>query len=166
MEVNRADERFVKRAIELSGDGVLGGQGGPFGTTIVKDGRISGEGHDMVISTNDATAHAEVVAIREAGKNLNTLDLSGCDSYVNGPPCCMCLASIMRAGISRVCYLLSAKDAEHTGLGDQHLYEGMARFLEDRSIPFISMHELDEEAREVYSLWANKSDKIVLSRSD
>ncbi len=69
-------------------------------------------------------------------------------------------------GHSRVFYLLSAKDAEDIGLGDQHLYEEMARSLEDRSIPFIPMHQLDEEARQVYDLWANKSDKIVFSRSD
>ncbi len=67
------------------------------------------------------------------GKNLNTFDLSGCDLYVNGPPCCMCFASIMWAGISRVFYRLSAKDAEDIGLGDQHVYEEMARSLEDRS---------------------------------
>ncbi len=78
----------------------------------------------------------------------------------------MCFASILWAGISRVFYLLSAKDAADIGLGDQHLYEEMARPIEGRCIPFISMHELDEEAREVYSLWANKSDKIVFSRSD
>ncbi len=72
----------------------------------------------------------------------------------------------MWAGISRVFNLLSAKDAEDIGLGDQDLYEEMARPLEDRSIPFISMHELDGEAREVYSLRANKSDEIVFSRSD
>ncbi len=72
----------------------------------------------------------------------------------------------MWAGISRVFHLLSAKDAEDIGLGDQHLYEEMARSLEDRSIPFIPMHQLDEEARQVYDLWANKSDKIVFSRSD
>ncbi len=161
-----SDERFMRRAIELSREGVLGGHGGPFGTTIVKDGHIVGEGHNMVISTNDPTAHAEVVAIREAGKNLDTFDLSGCDLYVNGPPCCMCFSSILWAGISRVFYVLSAKDAADIGLGDQHLYEDMARPLGERSIPFIPMHQLDEEARQVYDLWANKSDKIVFSRSD
>jgi tRNA(Arg) A34 adenosine deaminase TadA len=99
-------------------------------------------------STNDATAHAEVVAIREAGKTLNTFDLSGCDLYVNGSPCCMCFASILWAGISRVFYLLSAKDAADIGLGDQHLYDEMARPIDGRCIPFISMPELDEEARD------------------
>ncbi len=161
-----SDERFMRRAIELSREGVLGGHGGPFGTTIVKDGRIVGEGHNMVISTNDPTAHVEVVAIREAGKNLSTFDLSGCDLYVNGPPCCMCFSSILWAGISRVFYVLSAKHAADIGLGDQHLYEQMSRPLGERSIPFIPMHQLDEEARQVYDLWANKSDKIVFSRSD
>ncbi len=89
-----------------------------------------------------------------------------CDLYVNGPPCCMCFASILWAGLSRVFYVLSAKDAEDIGLGDQHLCEEMSRPLEGRSIPFIPMNELDEEARQVYDLWANKSDKIILSRSD
>lgn len=160
------DERFLRRAIELSRIGVLGGHGGPFGTTIVKDGRIVGEGHNMVISSNDPTAHAEVVAIREAGKNLNTFDLSGCDMYINGPPCCMCFASILWAGISRVYYALSAQDSVDIGLGDQHLYDEMARPIGERSIPFIPMNQLDAEAREVYDLWASKSDKITFSRSD
>ncbi len=161
-----SDERFMRRAIELSRIGVMGGHGGPFGTTIVKDGRIVGEGHNMVISTNDATAHAEVVAIREAGKTLDTFDLSGCDLYVNGPPCCMCFASILWAGISRVFYLLSAKDAADIGLGDQHLYDEMARPIDGRCIPFISCRNSMRKRAIVYSLWASKSDKIVFSRSD
>ena len=78
----------------------------------------------------------------------------------------MCFASILWAGISRVFYVLSAKDAEDIGLGDQHLCEEMSRPLEGRSIPFIPMNELDEEARQVYDLWAKKSDKIIFSRSD
>ncbi len=160
------DERFMRCANELSRQGVLGGHGGPFGTTIVKDGHIVGEGHNMVISSNDPTAHAEIVAIREAGKKLNTFDLSGCDLYVNGPPCCMCFASILWAGISQVFYVLSAKDAVDIGLGDQYLYEQISRPLEDRSIPFIPMPQLDEEARQVYHLWANQADKITFSVSD
>lgn len=160
------DERFMKRAIELSREGALGGHGYPFGTTIVKDGKIVGEGFNMVVSTNDPTAHAEVVAIRDACKKLKTFSLKGCDLYVNGPPCCMCFASIMWAEIDRVFYVLSAQDSADIGLGDQHLYAEMSRPLEERSIPFIPMHQLDKEAREVYDLWAAKIDTRGRARSD
>ena len=92
-------ERFLRRAIELSREAVVGGYGLPFGTVIVKDGEIVGEGYNMVTSTNDPTAHAEVVAIRDAAKASRHYDLSGCDLYVNGPPCCMCLGTILWARI-------------------------------------------------------------------
>lgn len=145
----------MKRAIELSREGVVGGYGFPFGTVIVKDGEIVGEGFNRVTSSNDPTAHAEVVAIREAGRRLGTFDLSGCDLYVNGPPCCMCLGAILWAKISRVFYVLSMQACDDIGLPHQHLFEEFSRPIDQRSIPFIAMPELDEEARAVYELWAN-----------
>ena len=98
---------MMRRVIELSQRGMRGGFGGPYGTVIVKDGEIVGEGHNEVLATNDTTAHAEVLAIRRAGAKLGTFDLSGCEMYVNGTPCCMCMGSILWAHISKVYYALS-----------------------------------------------------------
>jgi len=155
-------ERFMQRAIELSREGVLGRFGLPFGTVVVKDGKIVGEGYNMVTSTNDPTAHAEVVAIRNAAKNLQTYDLTGCDLYVNGPPCCMCLGSILWAHVSRVFYTLSMADSDDIGLPHEHLFEDFSRPIEQRSIPFIALPEFAAEAREVYDLWYGLPDRPVL----
>ena len=113
----------------------------------------------MVISTNDPTAHAEVLAIRDAAKQLQTYDLSGCDLYANGPPCCMCFGTILWARISRVFYVLSMQASEDIGLPHEHLYDDFSRPIDQRSIPFIAMPELDDEARAVYDLWANSPDR-------
>lgn len=162
MGAGMSNEAFMRRAIELSREGVVGRHGLPFGTVIVKDGKVVGEGYNMVTSTNDPTAHAEVVAIRNAAKALKTFDLSGCDLYVNGPPCCMCLGSILWARISRVFYTLSMKDCDDIGLPHQHLFEDFSRPIEARSIPFLAMPELAAEAREVYDLWYNLPDRPTL----
>lgn len=155
-----AEQRFMRRAIELSREGVTGGHGFPFGTVIVRDDEIVGEGYNQVPSTNDPTAHAEVVAIREAGRRLGTFDLSGCDLYVNGPPCCMCLGAILWAGVSRVFYTLDMQACVDIGLPHEHLFDDFSRPLDKRSIPFIAMPELNEEAREVYELWAASPDAV------
>lgn len=152
-------ERYLRRAIELSREAVVGGYGLPFGTVIVKDGEIVAEGYNMVTSTNDPTAHAEVVAIRRAAKHLDTYDLSECDLYVNGPPCCMCLGTILWARIKRVFYTGSMKDSDDIGLPHEHLFEDFARPIDHRSIPFIAMPEFSEEARAVFDLWADMPDR-------
>jgi len=154
-----SDERFMKRAIELSREGVTGGYGLPFGSVVVKDDEIVGEGYNMVTSTNDPTAHAEVLSIRDAARRLETYDLSGCDLYTNGPPCCMCLGTILWARISRVFYVLSMKDCDDIGLPHEHLFEDFSRPIDQRSIPFIAMTGFDDEARAVYDLWANAPDR-------
>jgi len=154
-----SEERFMKRAIELSREGVVGRYGLPFGSTVVKNDKIVGEGYNMVTSTNDPTAHAEVLAIRDAAKRLQTHDLSGCDLYANGPPCCMCFGTILWARISRVFYVLSMQASEDIGLPHEHLYDDFSRPIDQRSIPFIAMPALDDEARAVYELWANLPDR-------
>lgn len=155
-------ESFMRRAIELSREGVVGRYGLPFGTAVVKNGEVVGEGYNMVTSTNDPTAHAEIVAIRNAAKNLKTYDLTGCDLYVNGPPCCMCLGSILWARISRVFYTLSMSDSDDIGLPHEHLFEDFSRPMEERSIPFIALPDLAAEAREVYDLWFGMPDRPVI----
>ncbi|HYN00145.1 MAG TPA: nucleoside deaminase [Aestuariivirgaceae bacterium] len=146
-------EDFMRRVIDLAREGIAGRHGYPFGATVVRDGTIVGEGYNMVVSTSDPTAHAEMVAIRNAARKLNTHDLSGCDIYTNGPPCCMCLGSILWARISRVFYTLSMKDSEDIGLPHEHLFEDFSRPLDARSIPFIAMPEFDAPSRAVYDLW-------------
>jgi guanine deaminase len=154
-----SNERFMRRAIELSREGVEGRHGLPFGATVVKDGEIVGEGYNRVTSTNDPTAHAEVLAIRDAAQRLQTYNLRGCDLYTNGPPCCMCFGTILWARISRVFYTLSMKASDDIGLPHAHLYDDFARPVDQRSIPFIKMPEFDDEAWEVYELWASSPDR-------
>jgi guanine deaminase len=152
---------YMRRVVALSQQGMRGGFGGPYGTVIVKDGKIVGEGHNEVLATNDPTAHAEVLAIRRAGAKLGTFDLSGCDMYVNGTPCCMCMGSILWAKISKVYYALSPEASAEIGLGDEHLYAEMARPLDKRQIvPMISFPDVDDEAIAVYREWLAKSDRV------
>ena len=154
--------KFMRRAIDLSRQGMRGGYGGPFGCVIVKDDEIVGEGHNEVLATNDPTAHAEVLAIRRACANLKTFDLSGCELYVNGTPCCMCMASTLWARISRVYYALSAKASEEVGLSDAHLYAELSRPLDGRQIvPMVSMPDLDDEAIAVYREWLAKPGRVT-----
>jgi tRNA(Arg) A34 adenosine deaminase TadA len=156
-----AQREFMLRAIELSRQGVMAGDGGPFGTVIVKGDRIVGEGWNRVPRDNDPTAHAEVVAIRDAGRRLGTFDLSGCDLYVNGAPCAMCLASSLWARIDRMYYVLGYEDSAAIGLDDKHVYEEIARPLGGRNFPMIQMPELSAEARAVYRAWKEKPDKTA-----
>jgi len=152
---------YMRRVIALSQQGMRGGFGGPYGTVVVKNGEIVGEGHNEVLATNDPTAHAEVLAIRRAGAKLGTFDLSGCDMYVNGTPCCMCMGSILWAKISKVYYALSPEASAEIGLGDEHLYAEMARPLGERQIvPMISFPDVDDEAIAVYREWLAKSDRV------
>ena len=151
---------IMRRVIELSQRGMRGGFGFPYGTVIVKDGEIVGEAHNEVLATNDPTAHAEVLAIRRAGQKLKTFDLSGCEMYINGTPCCMCMGSILWAKISKVYYALSPEVSAEIGFGDEHLYAEMARPLSARQIvPMVSFPDLDAEAIAVYREWVEKSDR-------
>lgn len=153
-------EEIMRRVFALAQDGMRSGKGGPFGTVIVKDGRIVGEGCNRVLCDRDPTAHAEVVAIREACRTLGTHDLSGTELYVNGVPCCMCMSSILWARIDRVRYVLSMEDSAAIGLGDDHFYAELARPVADRQIvPLEGMPALRDEARAVYDEWLAKPDK-------
>jgi tRNA(Arg) A34 adenosine deaminase TadA len=152
---------YMRRVIALSQKGMRGGFGGPYGTVIVKDGEIVGEGHNEVLATNDPTAHAEVLAIRRAGATLGTFDLTGCEMYVNGTPCCMCMGSILWAKISKVYYALSPEASAEIGLGDEHLYAELARPLKDRKIvPMVNFPDVDDEAMAVYREWLAKTDRV------
>ena len=152
------DKQFMLRAIELAQEGVDKDQGGPFGCVIAKDGRIVGEGCNQVTSTNDPTAHAEVVAIREACRHLGSFSLAGCELYTSCEPCPMCLGAIYWARLDRVYYANTRADAAAIGFDDDAIYREFAKPIPDRSLPFI--HLPSPEGLSVFREWMDKPDKI------
>lgn len=154
--MNKSD--FMKKAIENSSYGMNNNYGGPFGAVIVKDGEIIAEAYNKVTSTNDPTAHAEVTAIREACKKLNTFDLSGCELYTSCEPCPMCLAAIYWARIKKIYYANTKEDAAEINFDDDFIYKELDKERSNRSIP---MEQIDrDEAIKVFEEWASKQDKV------
>ncbi|MEI9945965.1 MAG: nucleoside deaminase [Chitinophagaceae bacterium] len=147
------EKSFLERAIELSLKGMEGRQGGPFGCVIVKDDEIVGEGWNMVTVSNDPTAHAEVVAIRNACKKLNTFQLTDCDVYASCEPCPMCLGAIYWARPRRVIYANTKEDAAAIEFDDHFIYKEINAKMNDREIPFIHVPHI--LAREVFVKWKN-----------
>jgi guanine deaminase len=152
------EQKFLERAIELSREGMQSGKGGPFGCVIVKDGEIIGEGYNQVATTNDPTAHAEVVAIRNACKNLDSFQLTGCDVYASCEPCPMCLGAIYWARPKRVIYANTKKDAAAINFDDKFIYDEMRRPDEERVISFI--HHPHQKAMEVFEEWKKMDNKV------
>ncbi len=155
--MNEQDKEFMRRAIELAQRGIDAEQGGPFGAVVVRDGEIIGEGCNRVTSTNDPTAHAEIVAIREACRNLDSFQLEGCTIYTSCEPCPMCLGAIYWARPARFFYACTREDAANVGFDDDFIYEEIALPVEHRSIPTINF--LREEGLTVFENWAHKPDK-------
>jgi tRNA(Arg) A34 adenosine deaminase TadA len=151
-------ETFMARAIELSLDNVQAGRGGPFAAVVVKDGRVVGEGTNRVTSTNDPTAHAEVVAIREACAALGTFDLAGCEVFTTCEPCPMCMGAIYWARPDRVWFGNSAADAAAIGFDDAAIYEQLRLPHAERTIPMTQL--LREEAQAAFRAWHDKPDKV------
>ncbi|MDP6572059.1 MAG: nucleoside deaminase [Rhodospirillales bacterium] len=153
------DERdFMKRAISISREMMLGLKGGPFGAVVVKDGEIVAEGHNQVTTANDPTAHAEVVAIREACRVLGTFNLEGCEIYASCEPCPMCLSAIYWARLGRIYYGNSRLDAAGIGFDDEFLYVEVAKPIEKREIPTVRI--MAEEALGVFEEWEAMPDKV------
>ena len=150
------NEKFMRRAIELSIESVATG-GGPFGAVIVKDGEIISESSNRVTQNNDPTAHAEVSAIREAGKKLNTFDLSGCEIYTSCEPCPMCLGAIYWAHIDKMYYGNNKTDAKNIGFDDSFIYDELELKPEDRRLK--SEQKLHNEAIVAFRNWEKKEDK-------
>lgn len=144
-------EKFMKMAIDLSRSGMVQGKGGPFGCVIVKDGKLVGQGCNSVLDTNDPTAHAEVVAIRDACKNLGSFQLEGCYLYTSCEPCPMCLGAIYWARPERVFFANTKKDAAAIGFDDQFIYEELELPLDKRKIPFSQLSK--EAAKKVFKEW-------------
>ena len=135
-----------------------GNEGGPFGAIVVKDGKIVGKGNNQVTSSNDPTAHAEVVAIRDACKNLNSFQLDDCVLYTSCEPCPMCLGAIYWARPNKVFYANTREDAAAIGFDDNFIYEEIKVSMDDRKIPFEQIGR--EEALRVFEEWQNKMDKL------
>ena len=151
------EEKFMQEAIALSLKGVQHAEGGPFGCVIVKGEEIVGRGNNKVTSTNDPTAHAEVVAIRDACKNLNTFQLDGCEVYTSCEPCPMCLGAIYWARPKVIYFANTREDAAHIGFDDSMIYDEMKCDIEHRKIPILKLGR--EDALKVFEEWANKPDK-------
>ncbi len=152
------DRYFMTRAIELARMGVEMNLGGPFGCVITKDGEIVGEGSNRVTSTNDPTAHAEVIAIREACKTLGSFQLDGCTIYTSCEPCPMCLGAIYWARPEKVFFACTRDDAAAIGFDDDFIYDELEKTSETRE---LRLHNLmREQALEIFQEWAAKPDKI------
>jgi guanine deaminase len=151
-------EQFMRRAIALATENVRSNRGGPFGAVIVRNGQIVGEGVNSVTATNDATAHAEIVAIRNACRNLNTFSLKGCELYTSCEPCPMCWAASHWAHIKAIYFGNRAEDAARIHFADAFLYEQLALPHEKRMIPEQEM--MRKEAWESFQAWIDSTDKI------
>ena len=148
---------FMNRAIELSIESV-NKDGGPFGSVIVKDNKIIAEGSNKVTSTNDPTAHGEIVAIREACKKINNFSLKGCELYSTCEPCPMCLSAIYWARIEKIYYANTRKDAQKIDFDDSLIYSEFQKNIDKRKIPMIQM--MRNEALKAFELWDKKIDKV------
>ncbi|MDW8347435.1 MAG: nucleoside deaminase [Bacteroidia bacterium] len=150
---------FIHRAIELSRIGMESGQGGPFGAVIVKNDTIIAEGYNQVISMNDPTAHAEIVAIRKACQHLNDFQLTDCILFTSCEPCPMCMGAIYWARPKAVYFANTRQDAASIGFDDHFIYQELQTPLQKRSIPTYQI--LIPEAKKVFTLWQNKQDKTL-----
>lgn len=152
-----SNEEFMRKAIELSIQNVRSGNGGPFGAVIVKDGKIIAQGVNTVTSQNDPTCHAEINAIRQACKVLNTFQLDDCDIYTSCEPCPMCLGAIYWARPSKVFYANTKKDAAEINFDDDIIYKEIEKPIHERTLKFIQLSR--EEALKGFEEWKNKTDK-------
>lgn len=149
---------FMARAIQLAIENVQAGKGGPFAAVVVREGRILAEGVNLVTSTEDPTAHAEIVAIRQACRNLASFQLSGCEIYASSEPCPMCMGAIYWARLARVFFAATRQDAAAAGFDDAHIYEQLERPVSQRIIPMHQM--MREEALAAFQAWDQRPDKI------
>jgi guanine deaminase len=151
------DPVFMQRAIQLAVENVRAAKGGPFAAVIVRDGEIVGEGANSVTTTNDPTAHAEVNAIRNACRALNTFTLKDCEIYTSCEPCPMCLAAIYWARIRAIYYGSDSNDAARAGFDDSYFYEEIRLHRDARSVPLRQI--LSGEAWQSFQLWIDTPEK-------
>jgi guanine deaminase len=152
------EARFLRQAIRLAEAGMKSGCGGPFGAVVVRGATVVGRGCNRVTSRLDPTAHAEIVAIREACRRLGTFSLAGCRIYCSCEPCPMCLAAIHWARLDAVAYAADRRDAARAGFDDAFLYEELRRPPRRRTVPV--RRGLRAEARRVMAAWSRKTDRV------
>jgi len=150
-------ERFMREAIHCALEKMRAGQGGPFGAVVVKDGVIVGRGWNQVTATNDPTAHAEVVAIREACQRLGTFRLDGCELYASCEPCPMCLSAIYWARITRLFFAATRRDAARAGFDDDWIYQEITLPTAQRKLHSTQL--LREQSLTVLVEWRSRTDK-------
>lgn len=148
----------MARAIQLSIENARASRGGPFGAVVVRAGKIVAEGVNCVTSTNDPTAHAEVIAIREACKKLQLFELKGCEIYSSSEPCPMCLGAIYWARLDRVYFGNAAADASKAGFDDSLIYLEISRLHSQRKIPMIQL--MRDQALEAFRVWEQQPNKL------
>lgn len=151
------DRKFMTLALELARRNAESADGGPFGAVMVYDGKVVGEGSNRVTATNDPTAHAEVVAIREAGKTLNRFELKGCVLYTSCEPCPMCLAAAYWSRVDRVVYAATQEDAAAAGFDDAFLYEELAKPMHARSLELVRVTIGDVDP---FAVWLANPNRI------
>ena len=155
--------RYMEVAKLLADDNLKTNVGGPFGACIVKDGKIIGRGSNHVLANNDPTAHAEVMAIRDACKNINSYDLSGCEIYTSCYPCPMCLSAIIWANIKKVYYGNTKEDAANIGFRDDFIYDYINKLsdnTEDSDV--LSLKCMDrEETIKSFNEFSEKEDSTI-----
>ena len=150
---------YMKVAKELAEENLTTNAGGPFGACVVKDGEIIGRGSNKVVSENDPTAHAEIIAIREACKNIGSHDLSGCELYTSCYPCPMCLSAIIWANIKKVYYGNTKEDAAEIGFRDEFIYEYIKNGNNNADV--LSLESMDrEETIKAFEEYKAKDDKV------
>ena len=154
--------KYMKLAKELADDNLLTNAGGPFGACVVKDGIIVGNGSNHVLMNNDPTAHAEIMAIRDACKTLETYDLTGCEIYTSCYPCPMCLSAIIWANIKTIYYGNTKIDAANIGFRDDFIYEFIDKLSSSKPIDNIKLVMIDhDETIKSFHEYENKKDKKI-----
>jgi len=155
MEIQK---KYMQEAIKLAMKNVEANNGGPFGAVVVKDGEIIGRGSNQVTTLNDPTAHAEIVAIRDACNKLNTFDLEGCELYASCEPCPMCLGSIYWAKIGKLYYAATKDDAAKSAFNDAFIYHEISLPKDQRKLPATQL--MREDALKVFEMWVESINKI------
>lgn len=155
--MNNQQEVFMNEAARLSRQYMEQGAGGPFGCVIVKDGEIVGRGWNSVLADNDPTAHAEIMAIRDACNTLKHFQLTGCYVYTTCEPCPMCMGALYWARPEKVFYVNTRQDAADIGFDDSFIYEELKLPVTQRIIPMVVVD--NETAKEAFRLWTEKKDK-------
>lgn len=156
-EADAKDREFMSAAMALARKNAASADGGPFGAIVVFDSKIVGEGRNQVTTNNDPTAHAEVVAIRDAAKRLGRFDLKGCVIYTSCEPCPMCLAAAYWARVDKIAYAATQHEAAAAGFDDAYLYDELAKDIDSRQLSCVQIKTDDEDP---FAVWLANPNRI------